>query len=118
MGKSAATWIRKIWKIQTTKSGNRDYPKRLEHWTCESGTLAFSYASTKMSEHVQTIPPFIESRQALVARRVARPTAREWAVNTFGSIFSYIFDNDVRREYFWPRPADLPVSEPVLSGRI
>jgi membrane-associated protease RseP (regulator of RpoE activity) len=67
-----------------------------------------------MSEHVQTIPRFIETRQASPARRVARPTTREWLIHS--TLFFLTFVTTTFAGLFLAVPADLPVSEPVLSG--
>jgi membrane-associated protease RseP (regulator of RpoE activity) len=67
-----------------------------------------------MSEHVQAIPRFIESREATVARRGARPTTREWLIHS--TLFFLTFVTTTFAGLFLAAPADLPVSEPTLSG--
>lgn len=67
-----------------------------------------------MSEHVQAIPPFIDSRKSSPALRVARPTTREWALHL--SLFLLTFVTTTFAGLFLAVPADLPVSEPALSG--
>ncbi len=67
-----------------------------------------------MSEHVQTVPPFVQSREDYAARRIARPTSREWAVHL--SLFLLTFVTTTFAGAFLATPTDLHVSEPVLSG--
>lgn len=62
----------------------------------------------------QTIPPFIDSRQDPVSRRVAQPTAREWLVHS--GLFFLTFLTTTFAGLFLATPADLQVSDPVLSG--
>lgn len=67
-----------------------------------------------MSEHIQTISPFIESRPVAEARRVARPTTREWLIHS--TLFLLTFVTTTFAGLFLATPADFAVSEPVLSG--
>jgi len=66
------------------------------------------------AQTVQAIPPFIDSRPAQVSRRVAQPTPREWLIHS--SLFFLTFLTTTFAGLFLAAPADLQVSEPVLSG--
>jgi membrane-associated protease RseP (regulator of RpoE activity) len=67
-----------------------------------------------MSESVQTIPPFVQPREAPSVRRAASPSTREWLVHS--SLFVLTFITTTIAGILLSAPADLPVSEPVLTG--
>ncbi len=66
------------------------------------------------AETVPAAPPFFESRPTTHKRSAALPTTRDWMIHS--SLFLLTFLTTTFAGFFLAAPANLPVSEPVLSG--
>ena len=76
-------------------------------------TLASNLEKTSMSESVQAVPPFAPSPAALMRRRAAGPTTREWIKHSVLFLLTFITTTFAGIVIAAP---DVDVPEPTASG--